>query len=294
MSVRRRVRCFLYWWHVEFSLSRIVLICLAWGLCPRFGYAMFERNWATVRAEGMGGAFVAIADDAGAALLNPAGLYQVDVREFTGGYKWLYGGVGTDLHSANAIFSLPVARIGTTSLALVETGFEQHSERTVRLSHGISLAEGLAFGYGLSGYNLYQKNIGSGYGFGLDLGMLARVYRIWTLGFSARNVNLPRIGRGEEGELPRMLVFGVGYSPSPGIRSALDLEKEPGKGTRLRVGQELRIIQDHLTIRVGVITLPVSFTFGFRAGVRFASLDYALATHSELGLTHSFGAVLQF
>lgn len=295
MRMRRKTRCF-YANRVEFSAGRVVLICLVCGLwlCPRVGYAMFEQNWSTVRAEGMGGAFVAIADDAGAALLNPSGLYQVDAREFTGSYRWLYGGAGTNLHSANAIFSLPMPKIGTMSLVLVETGFEQHSERTVRLSHGISLAEGLAFGYGLSGYNIHQKNVGSGYGFGLDLGMLARVYRIWTVAFSARNVNLPRIGTGEEGELPRVLVFGVGYSPNPGIRSALDLEKEPGKGTRVRVGQELRIIQDHLTIRAGVVTLPVSFTFGLRAGVRFASLDYALATHSELGLTHSVGAVLQF
>lgn len=268
----------------------VLLLLLAAGT----SHAMFEQNWYTVRAEGMGGAFVAIADDAGAAVLNPAGLHQVSVREFSGSYRLLYGGIGINLHSANALFALPVRKLGTASLSLAETGFDQESERTVRLSHGLELAEGLAFGYALSGYNLYQRDIGSGFGFGLDIGMQARVYRVWTVGFSARNVNLPRIGKGSEAELPRSIVFGVGYSPNPGIRSALDLEKEPGEGTRIRVGQELRIVQDHLTLRAGVVTQPVSFTFGFRAGVKLASLDYALATHTDLGLTHSFGVALQF
>ncbi len=265
-----------------------------WVAFTATGFAMFEQNWSTVRADGMAGAFVAVADDVSAALLNPAGLHQVSSRQFAGSYKLLYGGAGVNLHSGSAVFSMPVARLGTMSIGLSETGLAQHSERTMRFSHGLALAEGLAFGYGVSGYNLYQKNIGSGFGFGLDLGMLARVYRVWTVGFSARNINMPRIGLGVEGELPRALAFGIGYSPSPGIHSALDLEKEPSKGTRIRVGQEFRVVRDHLVLRCGVVTQPVSFTFGLRAGVRFASLDYAVGTHPELGLTHNVGIALEF
>ncbi len=273
------------------SVLRVFLpLLLAFG----GALAMFEDPGQSIRARGMAGAFAAVADDVSAGALNPAGLYQVTGHQFIGSYRLLYGGAGVNLHTGSAGFAMPVPKVGVMSLGFVESGFALNSERALRLSHGIQLAEGLALGYGLSGYNLYQKDVGSGFAFGLDLGMFTRVYRSWTLGFLAQNLNQPKIGSAEQGELPRRLVFGFGYSPNPGIHSALDIEKEPGKGTRVRIGQELRIIQDHLTLRCGVQTEPVSFAFGLRAGVKFASLDYALNTHPQLGLSHSFGVNLEF
>jgi len=263
---------------------------------------MFDDPGQSIRARGMAGAFVAVADDVSAAALNPAGLFQVQSYQFAGGYRLLYGGAGVNLHSASAGFSMPIGKFGVASLGFVESGFSLNSERTLRLSHGIKLADGLALGYGLACYNLYQKGFGpefpvlsqSGYAFGLDISMFTRVYRSWTLGFIAQNLNQPKMGLGEQGQMPRRLAFGVGFSPNPGIHSAVDIEKEPGKSTRVRVGQELRIVQDHLTLRCGVQTEPVSFAFGLRAGVKMASLDYALNTHPQLGLSHSFGVNLEF
>jgi len=276
------------------SVLPVVAVLCVFVLVPGPARAMFEQGWTSVRADGMGGAFVAVADDPGALAMNPAGLYRLAGPAMAGSYKLLFGGLGVNLHSASAGFCIPAGRAGVMGIALRETGFELHSERTVRFGHGLKLAEGIGVGYGLAGYNLYQKGVGSGYGFGLDVGMFAQVYRVWTLGFSARNLNLPRIGTGPEGDLPRALAFGIGYSPKPYIHSALDLEKEPGKGTRVRVGQELRIVQDHLTLRAGISTLPVCMAFGLRAGIKSVGLDYALKTHPELGLTHDFGIAVEF
>jgi len=275
-------------------LTRLLRILLPLLCVAAAARAMFDDPGQSIRARGMAGAFVAVADDVSAAALNPAGLFQVQSYQFAGGYRLLYGGAGVNLHSASAGFSMPIGKFGVASLGFVESGFSLNSERTLRLSHGIKLADGLALGYGLTGYNLYQKGVGSGYAFGLDLAMFTRVYRSWTLGFIAQNLNQPRMGLGEQGQMPRRLAFGVGFSPNPGIHSAVDIEKEPGKSTRVRVGQELRIVQDHLTLRCGVQTEPVSFAFGLRAGVKVASLDYALNTHPQLGLSHSFGVNLEF
>ncbi len=45
---------------------------------------------------GMGGAFVALADDTSAILFNPAGLGQIEKAELAAAYDKLYAGLGDD------------------------------------------------------------------------------------------------------------------------------------------------------------------------------------------------------
>lgn len=254
-------------------------------------FAGFEENEAGVRAEGMAGAFVAIADDVSAINFNPAGLFQVGDRQAQFFYKLLYGGVGAGLHTTELAGCLPLPKIGTVGLRLQETGFDLQSQRSLKLAHGFQLAEGIGFGYGVNGYNLYQRELGSGFACGLDIGMFARVYRRWTAGFYVHNVNLPRIGTSD---LPRLVCFGLGFSPGPGINSGLTLTKEPGMRTRVAFGQELEIIPENFILRAGVHTEPVRFTFGLGTGFKKVRVDYALATHPVLPLTHNLGLMIRF
>jgi hypothetical protein len=269
-------------------LLRIALFALGLAVVP--ARAMFEDNETGVRPEGMAGAFTAVADDISAVDFNPAGLFQVGSRSFAASYKLLFGGAA-GLHTEVAGVVVPAGRLGTAAVRIQETGFELQSQRSLKLAHGVKLAEGLALGLGLTGYNLWQKDFGQGFAVGVDIGMFGRIYRYWTAGFYVHNVNMPRIGTSD---LPRLLVFGLGYSPQPGIQSALDVSKEPGMPTRISVGQEFRIIQDHLYLRAGVQTEPVRMCFGLRAGARRVHADYALQTHSVLPLTHDFGVAFEF
>lgn len=252
---------------------------------------MFEETESGARAEGMAGAFVAVADDLSAVDFNPAGLYHLKTRSFAGTFKLLYGGVGVGLHTGSASVGLPLGRLGVVAVRMQETGFELQAQRSLKVGHGFLLAEGMALGLGVTIYNLHQREYGDGYAVGLDVGMFSRVYRYWTVGFGARNLNMPRIG---SSGLPRLLSFGLGYSPKPGVQSAIDISKEPGRPTRLNVGQELRIIQDRLTVRAGVQTEPVRICFGVRAGTERLHLDYALVSHPVLPFTHGFGVTFDF
>ncbi len=247
---------------------------------------MFEDNESGVRPEGMAGAFTAVADDVSAADYNPSGLFQLNRVQFAGFGKLLYGGAEAGLHTAYLGCGVPAGPVGTFAVRLQETGLSLMSQRSAKLAHGFRLGEGLAFGYGLNGYNLVQKEHGQGFAFGVDVGLFARIYRVWTAGFYAHNLNMPRIG---SSDLPRLVVVGLGFSPEPGIQSAVDVSKEPGKPTRVSVGQELRIVQDHLTLRAGVQTEPVRICFGLRAGLPNLHLDYAVQTHPVLPVTHNVG-----
>ncbi len=252
---------------------------------------MFEDTESGVRAEGMAGAFAAVADDLSAVDFNPAGLHHLRTRSFVGVFKLLYGGAGTGLHTGSACIGLPLGRLGAVAVRMQETGFELQSQRSFKLAHGLVLADGLALGTGVSVYNLHQRDYGNGYAVGFDVGMWGRVYRYWTVGCYIHNLNMPSIG---SSDLPRLLSFGLGYSPKPGIQSAVDISKEPGKPTRLSVGQEFRIVQDHLTVRAGVQTEPVRMCFGLRAGTERLHLDYALVSHPVLPFTHGFGVAFDF
>ncbi len=269
--------------------SGLLILCLL--LFVLSGYASFEEVPSGARTEGMAGAFVAVADDINAIGYNPAGLAQLNSRQFQGGYKLLYGGVGVNLHTADAALGLPIGRLGTVGLWVQETGFKLQSQRSVKLTHGFWVAENLAFGYGLNGYNLYQGDLGQGLALGVDLGLWTRLARYWCAGFYVHNINLPRIG---SVELPRYLTLGLSFSPKPGINSAVDVTKGTGERTSVSLGQEFEIIPDRLRVRAGVKTEPVRLSFGLSTGLRGFVVDYALITHPVLSLTHHIGLRLSF
>jgi hypothetical protein len=250
---------------------------------------------AGTRAEGVAGAFTAVADDPCAVHFNPAGLQQVERFSLYTFYKLLYGGLGANLHNATVTAAVPLgSRAGTLGVSLQEMGSALSSERTLTLAHGVALLKDLNFGYGLTGYNVAFKDLGQAFAFGVDVGLYTRVYKRWNIGFFAHNLNMPQVGIDQRTYLPRLLNLGLAYVPVPGIVSSLDVSQEVGERTRVAVGQEFQIIENLLTLRAGVQTEPVRLAFGFSTGVRNILLDYALLTHSEMPLTHSLGLNIRF
>lgn len=271
--------------------ANLLWLLKCWAVLFSLGYAVFEEEGSGVRADGMGGAYVAVADDIGAIDFNPAGLAQVLIPQFQGSYKIIYGGVGVGLHTVRAAIGIPTSKLGTFGIQVQEAGFSLQSQRSIKLAHGFELGEGLYFGYGLNGYNLAQNGYGQGWSGGLDLGFFARVSRFWSGAFYVHNINFPKIG---DSELPRVLAFGMSFSPTTGIHSALSFSKEPGMRTRIAFGQEFEIVPSFLLLRAGANTEPVGFSFGLGTGIERVRVDYALKTHPVLPLTHNFGVAVKF
>jgi hypothetical protein len=257
-------------------------------------FAIFENMESGARAGGMAGAFTAVADDAGAIHFNPAGLSQVSRVNIYTFYELLFGGMGENLHSATLNAAVPFSRYGTLGVSLQEAGFSLSSERSLTVGYGVGLLKDLSLGAGLNGYNLYLKDMGTAFAFGVDLGLHARIYRRWTVGFFAHNLNMPQMGTVEKTYLPRTLSIGLAYEPADGITSALDVSKTVGEETRIAVGGEFAIVENLLTLRAGVQTEPVRLSVGLGTGTRNIHLDYAMLTHSSLPLTHNLGLSVVF
>jgi len=250
--------------------------------------AAFEAWGSGVRPQGMGGAFTAIADDPSAIHWNPAGLAQMERGYVTTFYQRLYGGVD-GLHSLSLDLACPL-HWGTVGLSLQEAGFDLDKERAFTFSHGFPLTKDLAFGYNLVLYDLWQERFGSQTAFGLDLSLRATVYKRWQLGCFFHNMNRPEMGNIARYQLPRLLNAGVAYEPFPGVTTSVDLSKEVGYATKVRVGQEFGIIENLLTLRAGVESQPQQFGVRYSAGlgllVKGVRLDYALVSHEILPMTH--------
>lgn len=267
----------------------IVLILISIG----FGFAIFEDLESSTRAEGMASAFTAVSDDPSAMQFNPAGLMQINNLSLMAFYKLLYGRVGVNLRHIcfNGVYPLN-NRAGVIGIGLQQMGISLHSEKVFTISHSLNLIKDILFGYNIRTYQLSQTDYGSDLAFGLDLGVLTKIYKRWQYGFYIRNINSPTMGSDVKYNLPRILNVGVAYRPTTGIISTMDISKEVGKPTRIAVGQELEIIENYLTLRAGIQTEPIRFGFGLRTGIKNIYIDYALTTHSELPLTHNFGILI--
>lgn len=256
---------------------------------------MFEDMEFGVRAQGMGGAFTAVADDPSAVRFNPAGLTQLKRPQFVAMYKELFGSTG--IHNATLDVAYPTPW-GTFGMGFQEVGFELAKDRALTISHSLHLTRDLAVGYNLVGYHAEIQRFGYQWAYGVDVGFLATLYRRWRLGAFIHNANHPKIeseaGNTNEYDLPQLLNVGISYTPRNGILTSLDISKEKGYSARVMMGMEFRIFEDHarrmrFDARAGVQTEPNRFSTGFGFIVSGIEIDYAITTHEKLPLTHQFG-----
>ncbi len=270
------------------------------------------------RALGLGGAYVAVADDASAVIFNPAGLGLVQRKEFQASQTDLFG-FGFSEQYASLV--LPHWRLGTASLtwrSFGVDGLEARDERGFLLADDLEDRETeVMLGYGrplldgnlsVGGAFKVQHHALAGYtgsGFGLDLGVWARPLSLagresafargLALGLSLRNVLEPQIKLQTDAVPdPSAIRTGLAWSGdvSDGVRflAAVDLEKTSGMDSRLHAGTEVRLF-DTLALRAG--TADGSLTAG--AGLEWHGIgaDYQFEDN-PLGEIHRFGLALRF
>jgi hypothetical protein len=186
----------------------LFLFCMplgVWADGNNYGAGAYLRQGAGSRASGMGGAFVAVADDATAGYWNPAGLAQMDLYIYQAGlqYAFLPNNMSTSFLSYAFLWpgvgNLSVAWMNFSTGALEgrdETGNVGNdfasSENTVYISYGRKVYEwatGLSLGASLK---ILQHGLGeySALGHGLDVAALWQPIMYWdhTIGFNAQNL----------------------------------------------------------------------------------------------------------
>ncbi|HVP38399.1 MAG TPA: hypothetical protein VMS93_04370, partial [Candidatus Saccharimonadales bacterium] len=273
------------------------------------------------RALGMGGAFVATADDASALAWNPGGLGLLQRAE---GQVVQSAGLGLGFSEFYGSVVLPSWRFGTLGLMVRQFGvggIEQRDDRNVLLSDDLTDSElELALGYGralgpawsLGGAVKLQHHSLAGFsgsGLGADLGAVVKpalalgVDAPWaqrlSLGLAVRNALQPqtRLDRDAAAD-PTALRAGLSYRVPLGAgwaRAGADVSQARGEAARLHAGLELQPLAA-AAVRVGADGGRLAA--GASVSLADLSVDYAfrsnpLAEEHRVGLTLHFGSTLE-
>ena len=174
------------------------LIFLIVMLFPVTTYAAFNDIGVGARPLGLGGAFVALADDSNAANYNAAGLAYIDKIQVGATTAQRFNGLIT-YNSINTV--VPFGKIGSigASFGVLTEDTEIYQEQTIRVSYGNTLFKQLAVGanlkiFGIS-FDATNEFVVENPYFGqtstsavsLDFGVIAKPLQSLNIGISVEN-----------------------------------------------------------------------------------------------------------
>lgn len=174
------------------------LILFIVTLSPVGTYAAFNDIGVGARPLGLGGAFVALADDSNAANYNAAGLGYIDKIQVGATTAQRFNGLIT-YNSINTV--IPLGKIGSigASFGVLAEDSEIYQEQTVRVSYGNTLFKQLAIGANLKVFgisfdetnefivdNPYFEQTSSS-AVSIDFGVIAKPLQSLSIGVSAEN-----------------------------------------------------------------------------------------------------------
>jgi hypothetical protein len=283
---------------------------------PHVTESGFTTLPASTRAMGMGGSFVAVADDYGASTFNPAGLVQLAQKEVGTMYSDLYG---LGLLAYNFLFwVVPPTIMGAGGISWAHLSSNLEPERwdydMFSYSYGQftspskSPSPRVISSWGVNLKYLKQTSPwGASSGYSIDLAYFMRKEKVsWGINVQD-SVSVRQWSTGRREAIPMNVKIGTSYRFSPDLLVALDVDisgKDLLKDARL--GGEWWITPS-FALRGGMSTLfqkdsfltlsgGIGFNFPLKdvrkkGGVEF---DYAFAYNQTLGNTHQFSLSLNF
>jgi tetratricopeptide (TPR) repeat protein len=269
------------------------------------------------RALALGGAYAAVGGDPSTVIWNPAGLGQLERRQFQLTHTNL---IGLGFNEQYASFVYPDWRWGVGSVTLRHfgvNGVEERNERNILVGDDLSNNETeVALGYGrrlganwsVGGAVKLQRQSLAGFsdsGLGVDIGVQVKPFLVagsslaWaqdlTAGLAIRNAIEPSIRLDDEPVPdPTALRFGLAYNRPAwregSVLAALDFEKTQDMDVRIHAGLEVRI-NPILALRGGLNNGTLAAGTGLKW--RDVTLDYVFEDN-VLNSVHRFGVSFAF
>ena len=238
--------------------------------------ARYLRIGVGARALGMGGAFVAVADDASACYWNPAGLVQLKNKEVQAMYsllsidrKYNFLNYAQPLKD-DRCFGVSVVDFGVGDIRETKSpedkniGMFDDQENALIVSYAGNMENGLLLGGNLK-YITQSMNPSEGkqsaYGISIDMGMLWKAKPNLTVGLLLQDVGGSlKWNTGHKDRLPVVIKAGTAYRlMDNNLLLAFDVEKVAhNKKSRLHLGGEYNL-NENIAFRLGVISAYDTF-----------------------------------
>jgi len=136
------------------------------------------------------------------------------------------------------------------------------------------------------------KNYGNDGALFFNLGGLAYVSNVFRLGFSVHNINRATFGQ-DDSQIPMIINTGFSYDAADELTLNFAVEKDIKYKASFQFGINYDIIEN-LSLRTGFSNEPSKYSAGIGINYSIFSLDYAMFTHNDLGLTHQAGVIISF
>ena len=278
--------------------------------------AQFLELGAGARAEGMGGAYGAVVDDADSIYWNPAGLARIQghsasfmAETLPAGINYEYMGYGQSLGKMGAfgagIQYLTQPGIDQTDVSGTPTGSTFHpSDLAASVGYGymihnedLGIFDGASFG---ATVKYVQSTITrTADTFALDVGFVSAPFSVFDrdvrLSYGAQNLGGQLKFQAASDPLPQNLRFGTSMGLTDDWLLALDLDEPVNNQPYAALGTEYRIDFDggQFALRGGLNSRSIGqagsfdgLTLGLGAKFHDIGFDYAFAPLGVLGMTN--------
>ena len=242
------------------------------------------------RSAGMANASISLSDG-WAGFNNQAGLAWN--RKFSAGMyyenRFLIKEIGIKAFSA----VLPVKK-GSFGISFSYFGFSLYNEMKSGLAYAMNFGNSFSAGVQIdylrfhAGNDLGTKNL-----FTFEIGLQFRVKEQLCLGIHIYNPVAVTLTEDPRERLPAVFRTGLGWNITENFLVVAEIEKELLNDPALKAGMEYHFVKP-LFIRIGYMTAPSQFTFGF--GLEFGrfSIDIASSYNMILGFSPQGSINYQF
>ena len=265
-----------------------------------FAIGQYDQLFIGTRPLSMGGAFIAVADDANAITWNPAGLPGLRRTEFTSTYANLYNlGITQSYMGFVKPFSDRVALGFDWSSVGYDDNELAYSENKLNFAVGVQPNKLFSFGlnlkYLMRDMLLDEASYGKSSGIGYDAGLLIQPLKNLKMGLGLYDLGGTSVSykdKSTETILGQAFKLGISYMPINGLTIAGDL------GDRFHLGAEY-IIASRVSLRAGVqqdmsgeekIMVPSA---GLSIKFKSIVMEYGYESHPYLEPTHRISFALQ-
>ena len=260
-------------------------------------------QYSSARTLGLGGAYVATADDPLGVVWNPAGLSTMYQNELRFENAQMFGDASINAFS----FAVPGSRLpsfGVSMVTLRSADFQKTNELNDPLgtfhesesAYLFSVSKGFSTRLSLgANFKLVQQSLEafSAQGMGVDVGGLVNLTPSIRIGASILNVSGPNIRLRDVDETYPMEFRGGVAAQMLGGRGLItaQLDKSQDQTARVHGGAEYWI-QSGLALRVGLDDSYGTGGFSYRLSPQY-QIDYGVSDH-VLGLSHRVGLSYKF
>ncbi len=233
---------------------------------------------------------VALSNDVFSLFNNPAGLSQMNWREVGVYYSPAPFGL-SELANGYIAYHEPTS-IGSFVVGGMSYGFDLYREAKFSVGYSYNYLNKFFGGLTINYQTVSIQNYGNDGALFFNIGGLAYVADNFRLGFAFQNINRASFGK-EDDQIPVVFNTGLSYDAADELTFNFAVEKDIKYKASFQFGINYDIIEN-LSLRTGFSNEPSKYSAGIGINFSMFSLDYAMFTHNDLGITHQAGIVISF